>query len=312
MEDLIERLKNDNNVTKSTAFKYVGDLYRLNEEEPFNSLTFLKDIDKILSVLSDKAVSTQKAYIGSILGVLSLYKSGSKYKNLSKKYNTLLKNMESKNEDKIENNEKTDKQTKNWITWKEVMNTRNNLSNEVNKFIHNKKLKTSQYNKLIELVVLALYTYQPPRRNEYSNMEIVQANNGKTKDESKNYLVLKSKSFIFNKYKTSKTYGNQTIKIHDELYGLIQKYLKHHPLYKKGKSNIPFLVNSEGSKLNQSNGITRVLNRVFKDTGKNIGASLLRHSYLSHKFGDELEEKKKIADKMAHSTSQQTEYIKTD
>src|SRR6056297_2932737 len=115
MEDLIERLKNDNNVTKSTAFKYVGDLYRLNEEEPFNSLTFLKDIDKILSVLSDKAVSTQKAYIGSILGVLSLYKSGSKYKNLSKKYNTLLKNMESKYEDKIENNEKTDKQTKNWI-----------------------------------------------------------------------------------------------------------------------------------------------------------------------------------------------------
>jgi hypothetical protein len=49
------------------------------------------------------------------------------------------------------------------------------------------------------------------------------------------------------------------------------------------------------------------LNKAF---GKKIGASALRHIYLSDKYGDSVEEKKKDAAAMAHSLSEQNEYIK--
>jgi hypothetical protein len=49
-----------------------------------------------------------------------------------------------------------------------------------------------------------------------------------------------------------------------------------------------------------------MLNKVF---GKKVGSSMLRHIYLSGKYGNELEEMKKDAEAMGHSVSQQKEYI---
>ena len=39
---------------------------------------------------------------------------------------------------------------------------------------------------------------------------------------------------------------------------------------------------------------------------------MLRHSYLSHKYADVTDEKKKDADLMMHSVAMQEEYIKKD
>ena len=70
-----------------------------------------------------------------------------------------------------------------------------------------------------------------------------------------------------------------------------------------------FLVSSDGTPITAVNAITRVLNRIF---GKKVGSSMLRHIYLSNKYGDKLEEMKDDAEKMAHSLAQQKESIKTD
>jgi len=43
---------------------------------------------------------------------------------------------------------------------------------------------------------------------------------------------------------------------------------------------------------------------------KKIGSSLLRHIYLTDKYGDKLKEQKKSAENMAHSLKTQKEYIK--
>ena len=62
-----------------------------------------------------------------------------------------------------------------------------------------------------------------------------------------------------------------------------------------------------------SNGITKVLNRIGrKHRGKPFGSSILRHSYLSHKYGKVNEDKEKDADIMGHSVSTQTDYVKKD
>ena len=62
-----------------------------------------------------------------------------------------------------------------------------------------------------------------------------------------------------------------------------------------------------------SNGITKTPNRIGQQhRGKPFGSSILRHSYLSHKYGKESKEKSKDADVMGHSLSTQSDYVKTD
>jgi hypothetical protein len=61
---------------------------------------------------------------------------------------------------------------------------------------------------------------------------------------------------------------------------------------------IPFLVYDDGKPLDKINSITRVLNGIFH---KRIGASMLRHIYLSSKYGNQLQEMKNDANVMGHS-----------
>ena len=46
--------------------------------------------------------------------------------------------------------------------------------------------------------------------------------------------------------------------------------------------------------------------------GKPFGSSILRHSYLSHKYGEVSVDKEKDAEMMGHSVAQQEDYVKTD
>jgi len=66
------------------------------------------------------------------------------------------------------------------------------------------------------------------------------------------------------------------------------------------------LVNNDGSSLPSVNSMTRLLNRAL---GKNIGSSMLRHIYLTSKYKDVKNEMKDDAKDMAHSVSQQKDYV---
>ena len=68
-----------------------------------------------------------------------------------------------------------------------------------------------------------------------------------------------------------------------------------------------FVDPSDAQKPLGSNGISKALARI----GKRLGSSLLRHSYLSHKYADLTAEKQKDADLMMHSVGMQDGYIKT-
>jgi integrase len=124
--------------------------------------------------------------------------------------------------------------------------------------------------------------------------------------------VLDDNIFILNQFKTAKKEGQKIIQIPDELRDNINIYLKFHPfikliLSKKNNEPVPFLVNFKGQPINQINGITRILNRVFN---KKISSSMLRHIYLSSKYNSVLEEQKKDSELMSHSLSTQKAYIK--
>jgi integrase len=110
-------------------------------------------------------------------------------------------------------------------------------------------------------------------------------------------------------YKTAKSYGEQTEDVPAELQSTLAAYIKHHPLAKAKAREFRLLVKADGSPLNSVNAITRILNKIF---GKKIGSSMLRHIYLSSKYGQTNNDMEETAKAMAHSVSQQKDYIKHD
>ena len=160
--------------------------------------------------------------------------------------------------------------------------------------------------------LLTLLYSRYPLRNDFADTAVI----GKTaynklslqQKQSANYLVKHNTNkyfLVLNEYKTSKKYGEKRIEIDGALLGPLRRYLRHND------SGYLF-VNKKMQPLT-SNGITKDLNRIgVKHRGKPFGSSILRHSYLSHKYGEAQTEKEKDADIMGHSLATQADYIKTD
>ena len=307
--ELFQKLKDKNLSDKSTNL-YVKYLINLNNKESFNNLMFLKDTDNILKKLEKYSDNTKKTILSAITSILSLYNDKPVYKKLHKFYFELMMNKATDMKN-IDSNVKTDKENKNWISWDEIITIRERLKNEVSEFIDNKIISVAQYNKLLSLLVLSLYSMIPPRRNvDYIEMFFINHNKDSL-DSNKNYLDYTNKKFIFNNYKTNKKYGLQSLEIPDNLLEIINLYLSHHPLnpdkkllFKKN-TEFRFLVFSDGSPFNL-NSTTRLLNKLFD--GKRIGSSMLRHIYLSSKYN--IDEMKADANAMGHSIEEQRNYMK--
>jgi integrase len=303
-QELINSLKNNRKrLSDSSINLYIRNLEKLNDAKEFSNLNFLKKTDNIIAKLEKYKPNTVRTYLISIVSVLSLYKNN---KSLSKIYKFYYDKMDKKASDIDSNNknEKTETQDKNWISWIEVQNKITELKKSIE--------ESFDYKKLLDHLILSLYVFNSPRRNmDYINMYIVKNYNNKLPND-KNYLDLTKKQFIFLKHKTSKIYNETIVDINPQLYEIITEYIKHHPLMKTVKTHkepIPFLVNQKGIPYKQSNFITKSLNDIF---GKRIGSSMLRHIYLSDKFGSTLDDMKKTSQEMGHNLNQQKDYIKTE
>lgn len=312
MLGLAKELVEKKTVAESTANAYIRMLYGLNSKEAFKNLGFLKKTTEMDALIGAYAESTQKSLYGGITSVLSLFKDKAGYKKVYQHYYDKMMGKAKEVREGTDTTQKTEKESENWMTQEEVQKTRDALKEKVAGFAKQKTLTPSQWETLLHSTLVALYTEIQPRRNQdYLDMFVVRKAKDLPKD--KNYLVLEASShpkrFIFNKYKTSRTYGEQTIEIPEALAASLSVYLKHHPLNKgvKKPTEFKFLVNGDGSPLVAGNSITRALNKVF---GKKVGSSLLRHIYLSSKYGEVDEQQKADSTAMAHSQNQQRDYIR--
>ena len=313
MLQLARNLVTERKITESSANAYVKVLYAMNDKKPFKNLTFLKSIETIMERLGHYAESTQRAILASIVSVLTAYKDKPLFRKAYTHYYEEMMRRSKAAREEDSKNEKTETQKKNWVEWSVVEEKRDQLFEEVAKIAARKTLTPPEYEKLLMLAVLALYTEIQPRRNQdYLDMYIVKKwTEGMPAD--KNYLDISTHRFIFHKYKTSKKYGTQIEEIPERLWERLALYLKHHPLWKgavkRSNNPIKLLVNSDATPIVAKNAITRILNKVF---GKRIGSSLLRHIYLSSKYGNTLESLKRDSTAMGHSLEIQRAYIKTD
>ena len=307
---LSEKLQKDNKkpLSPSSIELYVKNLIRLNDDEEFNNLNFLKKVDKVTKFLEDYKPNTQKIYLISIVSVLSLYKSERGYKNLYKKYYDLMMNLRNELKE-IPTNQMSEQQKNNWMDWEEVMKIYEEVKGKVPIKIKNER----DYQKLLDYVILSLYVLNEPRRNmDYLKMGIIKniPEVYEVVGGQDNYLNLDKDEFIFNNFKNFKSQGRQIIKFNNDFKQVINLYIKNRKdINPKQKKYFAYLlVDYEGHRIDKGNYITNVLNRLFK---KKVGSSMLRHIYITFKFGKVNEEQQKTAYNMGHTQSTQKEYIKT-
>jgi hypothetical protein len=308
MEELKENLSKKG-LTDSSIKLYFTHLKKLNNGDTPENLKMLNNPEEIIKIIDNFKDTTKKSYLTSIVSILGCYPNNKKLQKLRGEYYLLVNGIVDKIKE-TPSSELSKRQAENWINWDDVMKIYETKKAEILELTKGKKeISESIFLKLLDFMVLSCYTLIAPRRNtDYMNMKVVMK-----QDDSKefNYLDLDKKVFIFNIGKTSKQYPETTINIPDNLMVNIKLYLKYHPhirnKLKNDKSPYTFLVYPNEEEFKSGNTITRILNKIFK---KNVGVSMLRHSYLTYKYGAVNEEKLEDAKNMGHSIATQGDYIK--
>ena len=294
-------------ISASSKKLYTHNLTKLNGGKPIVNLNFLSKKD-VLERLNALTPNTRRTYLIAIVSCLK-DRPEKKYKTLYTKFYEPLMAL---NKELKDNTQKTDKVKENWVEQSAVQEKRTDLASVIDEVKGLKKVNEEQYDRLLNAVILSLYTLQPPRRNkDYTEMMICM---GVHEDETKNYLDIKNWKWIFNNYKTQKKYKQVVADVPDDLKSVLEVYIKFHPdaklLKKKTFDPVPFLVHYDGKVINTSTEMTRILNKIF---GKKVGVSMLRASYLTDKYGNKLQQLKDDVGAMGTSVDvAQSNYIKAD
>jgi hypothetical protein len=324
MENLLTILKENRKIRDTTALVYKRHLNKLANaitKKDYTSNAFLRDKKKeIKSFLQNQTNSTRKNYLSSILVALSpkeKRKPEKKNKSIYDDYSNMLLNEHNKYIETLKNNEKTLKESDNWLDWKEVLKKRHKLGLEIKKMGYSqstKELKNDKdFNTLQKYLVLSLYSLHAPRRLEYADTRVITNDEyQKLSDEDlKNniYLVVVSRNkkfFSFGKLAVkSETSDNQKINLDKGLNSVLNLFLNV-----TQNSSDYLLKDSKGNKMTK-NGLSKFLSKLFSP--KKISASMLRKIFLSHEFKPENTKKAVLAEKMNHSVkTQQQVYVKED
>jgi hypothetical protein len=258
MKRLETDLKTKCGLNDTTVAAYLKALVELNNNVPLMSLGFLKSTDAMAKLLEPHAPETKQALLTAIVTVLSLTKDAPSFKRVYSHYFRLL------------NPKKASPPTQ---TWDDILRVKAFLADGVKPLFELKSLSPEQTEKMLSYLVVSLFTEMIPRRNQdYLAMKVVKKYNPEEHKDD-NYLCLSSSKMIFNKFKSRKASGLQTIDVPPSLLEVIQQWLKHNSEWKKNKkSGTPTSLLG----LESANALTRILNKTL---GKRIGSSYLKSIY---------------------------------
>jgi hypothetical protein len=250
----------------------------------------LDEADKVLEFLKDVEPNKRK----TVLSALVVLTGNEKYRQHMltdiEKYSALIKKQI-----------KSPSQEANWVTMDEVRKRFKELEDE-SKLVYKKKTLTmSDVQQIQQMVLLALLggIFIPVRRNlDYVCMK----KGGQINKEKDNWFD--KKQFHFNMYKTKKFYGEQTLTIPPGLKKIIEKYASLMP-------HTDYLLFDNNSQPLTSVKLNQRLCKIFDP--KKTSVNLLRHSYLTEKFGDQIEKNKaiqKTMGEMGSSPAMLSTYVK--
>ena len=292
---------------KENSAKAYATSLKLLAPEGAETLDFLLTPDPILQKLEKYKHTTRRNYLNAVIVVLQGDEGAA---DALKTYEKVRDKYNEEYAEQVQTHKKTDRQKEIWIEWPEYLGIVDRLGSGVAGLGSGEWSKREKQQYQDYLVTLLYSKY--PLRNDWADVRVITKTEynalGEEEKKKGNYLVKHNTNkffFVLNEYKTSKKYGEKNIEIEESLLKPLRKWLRHN-------ESDYLLINTKGSPLN-SNGITKTLNRIgMSERGKPFGSSILRHSYLSHKYADGQKEKEKDADLMGHSVATQEDYVKTD
>jgi len=244
------------------------------------------NVDHILSCLVDEPINTRKTKLAALV-VLT---DNKKYYEPMMNDNKVLKTQMLKQE-------KNEKQIENMISMDQVDNIYKNLEAHAKLYLSKNNLSSTEINEIQKWILVSLTSglFIAPRRSADWNMK------WKNYDEDKdNYVDIKNSQFVFNSYKTVKIYGKVKVDIPKNLKLILNKWFKINPS--------DFVLFDTKLKGLTSPQIAHRLNEIFN---QNISTSILRHIYLTHKFGDiNLQDLNDTAAAMGTSKMEALQYVK--
>ena len=239
------------------------------------------DTDKVLKHLDEMPPNKRKTILSALVVISGKPDYRTEMLEDIKSYSADAKKME-----------KTETQEANWVSKDEILALYNEYKQDAMLRYKKSKLSMNDLQAIQNYIILCLLggMFIAPRRSlDYTEFVI------KDIDKSKDNYLDKTE-LVFNRYKTAKFYDEQRVSIPKELLTILKKWIKNN-------DTEYLLFDSNGSKLT-SVKLNQRLNKIF---GKNASVNLLRHSYLTEKFGDEIERSKKmanVAEEMGTSSAQ--------
>ena len=266
--------------------------------------TFLTNLDKL---------TTRKNHITAILVALRT-ENGKKYKEEVKYYSKLIAEVSNEYNEFLKKQTLTPQQSKNWVSMKELKDATTKLGSKAKMVLLNANRTPKDTFLYQDYLVATLYTELPPLRLDYADMYVINEEDITEEglDQNKNYVIVynsqnpikdTSYEFILHQYKTVSSYGKKIIPVPKKVGVIITKWLK---LNQSGY----FLINNKNLPLS-SNSLSKLINKVFASTERSVGASLIRHIYLTERYDANQEQMITDANDLLHSVAiQQKTYVK--
>ena len=301
MANLKEQIKSSRpNIKDSTIKMYESNLNKLKSMFDSDDFKFLKDFDKVMDKLETRHFTTIRNYMNAILIYLMAINSDKKQDTLLKKYQDKRDELNQQYEDEQTSGKISEKQSKNFVPLKDVVDMINKMGNDLKGF--KKKELTAKDKMLLQIYIIFQIHVRLPMRNDLSEMEAItkRAYNKLSLEnkKAKNYLVVeKGKMFmVLNKFKTSSKYEELKFDVPKDLERLLRSYLKI--------NGMGVLFKSSTGKALSRNQISQLLIKYSKRyIGKSISTTMLRKIVLSDKFGELKKEQEKMASITGHSVA---------
>lgn len=264
------------NLSQGSLKTYTSILKNLHKKVFENKEIEKEDFDessRILDYLKDVPPNKRK----TILSALVVLTGKDEYRNV------MSDDVNAYNEE-IQKQEKSETQQNNWITTDEIKAVFDVVENDA-KILFKKKNKTdADMVQIQDYIILSLLggVFIPPRRSlDYCAMKIKNIN----RDED-NYID--KNKFVFNRYKTAKTYGKQELAIPQQLKNILNRWI--------AINDGDYLLRDKNGNPMNSIKLNQYMNRIFG--GKKIATNMMRHSYLTDKYKETSENTKRLENDM--------------
>jgi integrase len=282
------------NVKESSITTYISTIRNLYpkvfDDNTFDYMKLVNQSDIVLKYLNTLPTQKRKNTIAALLIISADNKES--HAIYLKQLNEDMDDLQSK----IDLSKKSEKQEEKWVTQDDIKQVFNKYETIARSIWNLPNIKPSQFLDIQDFVLLSCISgiFIPTRRLEWADMKL---RNYKPKED--NYY--EEGKFYFNKYKTSKTYGEQVVVAPKPLRNIINKWITLNP-------HDYMFVNSRFNKISPSS-LNKKIDEIF---GKKVGINIIRHSNISEKYKNlpALKELKKLSAEMGHSVQEALEYVK--